>query len=238
MFDLRPYIPDVRAGQALDVGTRFGEFAVRLAAAMPEGSRVIAIDNVESVVEQAREKCADARVEFVCMDGASLDFADDSFSLVAVSNTLHHMENYGEVLSEMLRVLAPGGYFVVNEMYSDVTSAAQKVHVAQHTFEAKLDMLTGAYQRETWKKAELLEILGRLPLTEVTVSEFDEELIYSEKLRQKNEKLAAAVEKKLAGRPEYEAMLAEAKEIQAMCARDGIERCTQLLYIGKKAGGA
>ena len=134
----------------------------------------------------------------------------------------------------MLRVLAPGGHFVVNEMYSDVSSPAQKVHVAQHSFEAELDMLTGTYQRATWKKAELLEILSALPLREVAVSEFDEEPIYSEKLAAKNAKLADEVTKKLAGRPECDAMLAKAKEIQAMCARDGIERCTQLLYIGRK----
>ena len=234
MFDLRPYIPDVREGLALDVGTRFGEFAVRIAAAMPGDSRVIAIDNSEKVCEQAREKCQDPRVDFVCMDGAVLDYPDGHFSLVAISNTLHHIENYEAVLVEMLRVLAPGGLFVVNEMYSDVESPAQKVHVAQHTFEAKLDMLTGTYQRETWKKAELLEILEKLPLEDVRVSEFDEEPIYSEKLRQKNEKLAEAVEKKLAGRPEYGEMMAEAKAIQEACARDGIERCTQLLYIGRK----
>lgn len=234
MFDLKPYLPEVKSGLALDVGTRFGEFAVRIARAMPEGSRVIAIDNVVDVVEQAKEKCKEPGVEFVCMDGAALEYADGSFELVAVSNTLHHMENYREVLSEMLRVLAPGGCFIVNEMYSDVISPAQKVHVAQHSFEAKLDMLTGVYQRETWKKEELLSILSELPLQDVTVSEFDEEPVFSEKLRQKNEKLDTAVEKKLAGRPEYEAMMAEAKEIQAMCARDGIERCTQLLYIGRK----
>ena len=235
MFDLRQYIPDIPAGKALDVGSRFGEFAVRIAAAMPEGSRVIAIDNVPAVCEQAKEKCKDPGVEFLCMDGAALDFPDDSFALVAISNTLHHMENYEAVLAEMLRVLAPGGIFVVNEMYSDVERPAQKVHVAQHTFEAELDMLTGTYQIATWKKAELLKILDALPLEDVKVFEFDEEPVYSEKLREKNAKLDAAVEKKLAGRPEYDGMLARAREIQAMCARDGIERCTQLLYVGKKA---
>ena len=56
MFDLKEYVPDIMPGRALDVGTRFGEFAVRIAAAMPEGSETIAVDCVEAVVEQAREK--------------------------------------------------------------------------------------------------------------------------------------------------------------------------------------
>lgn len=233
MIVWKEVLPGVRPGKALDVGTRFGEFAVRLAEAMPEGSEVVGIDNDASAVEKAREKFAEKGLLFELMDAAAMDYPDDTFEVVALSNTLHHIEDYGKVLSEMLRVLKPGGFFVLNEMYRDGQDAAQQVHEAQHTLEAKLDCLLGSYQRRTWKREEIIEIFRTLPLKDMTFTDFQEDAAYDAKLEAKNRKLAAEVEK-IAGRPEYEALKQEALEIQDRCGRDGIRRCTQLLCVGRK----
>ena len=93
MLHLKEYLSHVKPGIALDVGTRFGEFAFTLVEAMPEGSRVIGIDCDAATVEQAREKSAGKGVEFQAGDGAHLDFADGSVELAAISNTLHHIED-------------------------------------------------------------------------------------------------------------------------------------------------
>lgn len=226
----------VKKGKALDVGTRLGEFAFRLAEVMPEGSEVIGIDKDPAAGEKARGKFAEKGLRFLVMDGAAMEFADGSFEVVALSNTLHHIENYGAVLLEMLRVLRPGGFFVLNEMYRDHQNPAQQVHAAQHTLEAKLDCLLGDYQRETWTREELVDIFRRLPLEDLTFTDFREEAVYDGKLEVKNRKLADEVEK-IAGRPEYEALKREALEIQARCRKDGIQRCTQLLCVGRKPQG-
>ena len=63
MLHLKEYLSHVKPGIALDVGTRFGEFAFTLVEAMPEGSRVIGIDCDAATVEQAREKSAGKGVE-------------------------------------------------------------------------------------------------------------------------------------------------------------------------------
>ena len=164
-----------------------------------------------------------------------MDFPDDSFELVAISNTLHHIEDYDAVLREMLRVLRPGGWFLVNEMYSDNQNEAQQTHFLQHTLEAKLDMLSGGFQRPTWNRQEIVDILSALPLTDVRTVDLLEEPEMDKKLEGKNAKLVSAVEKKAAGKPEYEQLLAEARSIQERCARTGIQRCTQLVYLGRKA---
>ena len=149
MLHLKEYLPGLKQGMALDVGTRFGEFAFTLVEAMPEGSRIIGMDCEPETVAQAREKSAGKGVEFMVGDAAHMDFEDGVFELVAISNTLHHIEDYGAVLDEMLRVLRPGGYFMVNEMFSDNQNEAQQTHFEQHTLEAKLDMLSGGFQRPT-----------------------------------------------------------------------------------------
>ena len=46
--------------------------------------------------------------------------------------------------------------------------------------------------------------------------------------------VVAVVQNNAAGKPEYEALLEEARQIQKDCAAYGIQRCTQLLYLGKK----
>lgn len=234
MLHLKEYLSDVKPGIALDVGTRFGEFAFTLMEAMPEGSRIIGIDCDAATVEQAKEKSAGKGVEFQVGEGAHLDFADDSVELAAISNTLHHIENYDAVLDEMLRVLRPGGTLLINEMFSDNQNEPQQTHFAQHTLEAKLDMIAGEYQRPTWKKDEILSILSRLNLKDVQVLEMLEEEKMDKKLAEKTVKLCAAVEKKAAGHPDFVALMAEAKEIQERVAKTGIQRCTQLVYIGKK----
>ena len=232
--DWKALFPDLPDGPALDVGTRFGEFALRLRQAVPAGEKVIGLDCSEKTVTQAREKFPDAGVEFAVGEGAHLAYPDGSFALVAISNTLHHIEDYNKVLDEMYRVLKPGGYFVVNEMFSDNQNKAQQAHFAQHSFEAKLDMITGSdYQIPTWKKDEIVAICARLPLKDVRTVEFTEPPEMDKKLASKTPKLIERVEK-LSDRPDYPELLVEAKAIVAQVERDGIQRCTQLLYIGKK----
>lgn len=233
MVVLQELLRDAKPGRALDVGTRLGEFAFRLAEAMPEGSQVTGIDNDPAAAEKALAKFQEKGLQFEVMDGGAMTFPDGTFEVVALSNTLHHIENYEQVLAEMLRVLKPGGYFIINEMYRDRQDAAQQVHAAQHTLEAKLDCLVGSYQRETWKREEIVEIFRHLPLEDVTFTDFHEEAVYDAKLEVKNRKLADEVEK-IAGRPEYDALKQEALEIQRRCAQDGIRRCTQLLCAGRK----
>lgn len=233
MLVLQEALRGAKRGKALDVGTRLGEFAFRLAEAMPEGSEVIGIDKDPAAGEKAREIFAKKGLQFQVMDGAAMEFPDGIFEAVSLSNTLHHIENYEAVLSEMLRVLKPGGYFILNEMYQDNQNAAQQVHAAQHTLEAKLDCLLGDYQRETWTRAEIVEIFRKLPLVEVSFTDFQEEALYDAKLEVKNRKLADEVEK-IAGRPEYDALKKEALDIQERCRRYGIQRCTQLLCVGRK----
>ncbi len=48
------------------------------------------------------------------VDG-KLEFSDNSFDLVTCFGTLHHIPNVSYVLSELIRVLKPGGLFILRE---------------------------------------------------------------------------------------------------------------------------
>lgn len=233
MLDIKSQLPGLGVGRALDVGARLGEFSIKLAGAMPAGSEVIGLDSDEQTVAQANEQFHGSGIVFRVGDGANIGEPDGSFDVVAISNTLHHICCWEAVPDEMYRVLKPGGCFVVNEMFCDGQNPAQQTHFAQHTLEARIDCLTGGYQRATWTKGELLEMLSRLPLDEVRVTEYLEDPEQDKKLEVKNAGLLQAAEK-LAGRPEYEEIRSEAVRVQQLFRDRGIQRCTQLFYAGRK----
>mgnify|MGYP004733209671 CR=1 FL=1 len=58
MPDWKTLFPDLPAGPALDVGTRFGEFALRLRQAVPAGETVIVreIRGVKLIVERVMKE--------------------------------------------------------------------------------------------------------------------------------------------------------------------------------------
>ena len=168
MLHLKEYLPQPEGGQGPGRGHTVRRVRLGLRVeAMPEGSEVIGLECDPKTVEEAREKNGSKGITFVQGEGAHMDFPDGTFELVAISNSLHHIEDYDAVLKEMLRVLKPDGWFLVNEMYSDNQNEAQQTHFLQHTLEAKLDMLSGGFQRPTWNRQEIVDILSSLPLTDV-----------------------------------------------------------------------
>ncbi len=58
--------------------------------------------------------------------GESLEFPDDSFDLVICNNVLDHVQDTSACLSEIHRVLKPGGYFVFGQDLSDEADIAKQ----------------------------------------------------------------------------------------------------------------
>lgn len=95
----------LRPTRALEVGCGMGEFAARLVEA---GSEVVAIDLSPRMVELSRAHGIDARVG----DVQQLDFGDDEFDCVVANWVLYHVPDLDRALSEIARVLRPGGHLI------------------------------------------------------------------------------------------------------------------------------
>lgn len=72
--------------------------------------RVVGIDLSRGLVEQAKYKYPE--IEFDVMDMEKLKFGDKSFDLVYSSLALHYLKDWKPVLSNVRRVLKPGGRFL------------------------------------------------------------------------------------------------------------------------------
>lgn len=90
----------------LEVGCGWGEFAARVQEEL--GAAVVAIDLSPRMVELARERGVDARVG----DVQDLPFEDESFDCAIANWMLYHAPDIDGALTELARVLRPGGRLV------------------------------------------------------------------------------------------------------------------------------
>jgi 2-polyprenyl-3-methyl-5-hydroxy-6-metoxy-1,4-benzoquinol methylase len=99
--------------RVLEVGGGEGWLSDRVAKDL--GAEVTMVDQSERMVELACERGVDARVG----DVQALPFADASFDLVIAAWMLYHVTDLDLGLSEIARVLEPGGQLVANTNSKD-----------------------------------------------------------------------------------------------------------------------
>lgn len=107
------------------------------------GSRILA-DSARSVtgvdidstsIEHARRRYGRDGLEFVEASALDLPFDDDRFDAVVSFETLEHLAEHDELLSEFRRVLKPGGFLLMSspdkKTYSDETGFENEFHVRE-----------------------------------------------------------------------------------------------------------
>lgn len=111
---------DISGKRCLDVGTGTGEIAFHVARrAGPEG-KVVGVDLTPRMLELAAKKEAQldlpSKIDWVVGDALALDIPDDSYDLVTSGYMLRNVTDIQKAVSEMHRVLAPGGKVVVADL--------------------------------------------------------------------------------------------------------------------------
>lgn len=103
----------------LDVGCGSGTITVGLGELAHDG-KVVGLDRSEKRFEVARSLAMEAGVDnvtFQAGDAYELPFDDESFDIVHENAMLMHMANPDRVIGEMNRVLKPGGYIALRDLY-------------------------------------------------------------------------------------------------------------------------
>lgn len=109
-------------GCALDACCGTGDFAFELADRVGAGGRVVGIDFSLPMIELARRKAEYLKlsnVEFHHANACSLPFEDNLFDCVTVGFGLRNVADLNLAISEMARVVKPGG-MVINLEISQV----------------------------------------------------------------------------------------------------------------------
>ena len=106
-------------GRALDVATGTGDLALELASRLGPAGEVIACDFSEGMLEIGRRKAAaapGAPVRFETANALALPYPDDAFDAATVGFGARNFDDLARGLSEMARVVRPGGRVVVLEI--------------------------------------------------------------------------------------------------------------------------
>jgi ubiquinone/menaquinone biosynthesis C-methylase UbiE len=151
----------ISAGQVLDVATGEGVFIRFLMKALQTYDHFVGVDNSEKKLSKARATSKRGITEFILMNVESLEFSDATFDTVCIADSLHHLENANQILSEMRCILKPGGTLFLQEMYSDRDqSGAQNNEIAIHTFAAEIDTLGGRYHHRPYTRNEIQSMVA------------------------------------------------------------------------------
>ena len=106
------------AETVVDFGAGTGMYSIPLAAALPLG-RVLAVDEQPELLDRLRAKLASqpgtVNVEPVLSEGGRVPLDDAVADRMLIVNVLHHVDDDPGALSEIWRLLAPGGLLVAAE---------------------------------------------------------------------------------------------------------------------------
>lgn len=123
---LKPLQPKI----VLDVATGTGEFALEALELQPD--KIIGIDIADGMLDIGRKKIsaknAGETIELMHGDSENIPFKENKFDAVTVAFGVRNFENLNRGLSEILRVLRPGGMVVILEFSKPATFPFKQIY--------------------------------------------------------------------------------------------------------------
>jgi len=247
-LEARQKFGTISGGDILDVGTEEGDFIDTLMKTLLDYNSFTGIDIVEDELEKAREQLKDAPVNLVAMNAENMTFQDNQFDTVCASYSIHHLENIETVLSEMYRVLKPGGNFIIQALYSDgEQTTAQQVDKAVHDLNAKIDTLFGIPHFEALTRQMLKDLVNNVGLDEVETfeSSWAVKCLFCKDVREcHNPKNADNIDyvlkridddlERVREHPSYDELREEAKLVKERVKTEGSSAASVMYFFGKK----
>jgi ubiquinone/menaquinone biosynthesis C-methylase UbiE len=120
----------------------------------PRVRQVVGIDLTTSLLELGAERLAAADVGNVLLqegNAQSLPFVSDSFDLVYCFASLHHVGDPAAAVGEMVRVVAPGGRVIVQDLIVPVPDARERFDDVHRRLDPS--------HRRAYVEAELIALL-------------------------------------------------------------------------------
>ena len=111
-------LKDLQPKYMMDVATGTGDVAI-MANQILNPAKITGIDISDGMLEMGREKIKklglENKIELLSGDSETIHFSDNSFDAITVAFGVRNFQNLEKGLSEMYRVLKPGGKLIVLE---------------------------------------------------------------------------------------------------------------------------
>ena len=126
-------------GPILDIGAGTAQIPIELCRQAPT-ARVVAIDMAEHMLAVGRENVRQAglaeRLRLERCDAKQLPYPDNSFGAIISNSIVHHIPEPARVLTEMVRVAAPGAVLFVRDLLRPADEATVQQLVATYAGDA------------------------------------------------------------------------------------------------------
>ena len=113
-----------RPAKIVDLATGTGDLALALQKKLPD-AEVTGVDFLPEMLELAQKKGVR---QAILADAMKLPFPDASFDCVTIAFGLRNMENWGDALAEMSRVLSRDGHLLVLEFSLPTISIVRTIY--------------------------------------------------------------------------------------------------------------
>jgi ubiquinone/menaquinone biosynthesis C-methylase UbiE len=236
MEQLKEYLIKENKKSLLDIGTGQGNY-IGLINHLYDGFKsIIGIDVMERLIQFAKEHNKDERVTFELMDAYNMTFEDESFDVVAFSNSLHHIKDVDGLLKSISRVVKKDGFVIISEMINNDLDEMQKAHLLTHHFAAKIDRLNGDIHDDTFSDKEIINKLENSPYFTVEDSWKMEVERRTENSQEELDYLQNIIDRLLSRAPEEhkEELVEEGKAIKEYIKKYGYDGCTTFVCILRK----
>lgn len=229
-------IKNLDGGRILDVATSHGDFLRVLAKSFKSYGEAIGIDVAEDRIEAARNH-ADDDLTYEVMSATDIAFDSDSFDTVSMRHSLHHLRDIDKSLSEAVRVLKPGGLFILGEVLYVPEQEKENSWAHFHRWLAKADQARGQDHFETLPRERVMAHVEKLGLSTIietfdhlTVYDAEEQVEVVGHIKQRIEPIIAELEK-IGGLDEH---IAEGRKIIARYEKLGITNEPELYVLARK----
>lgn len=157
----------------LDAGCGSASHSIRLAL---RGYRVEAFDFSESILAVARNNVAGRRLSNLINirqgNLRALPYPDGNFDYILCWGVLMHVPAIDEAISELSRVLAPGGVLIVHEANADSLQSVTHRSLLR-IGRKRRDAVSTEYGVESWKNTDAGKVMTRVARIPRLVQEFE-----------------------------------------------------------------
>jgi demethylmenaquinone methyltransferase / 2-methoxy-6-polyprenyl-1,4-benzoquinol methylase len=167
---------NVQAGQsAIDVACGTGDWTMSLAEAVGTGGNVLGVDFSRNMIEVGKQKRNIDKLQHVQMklgNAMQLEEEDDMFDYATIGFALRNVPDIKQVLSEMRRVVRPGGMVVSLELSKPEVPVFKQMYYAYFNYFLPFigKLFANRYEQYRW----LPESLKQFPDSRALARIFEE----------------------------------------------------------------